>query len=196
MNAKPMESLAQQGRYTAFAVLLHWIIAAAIVTQIGLGWYMGDLGRTPLHSTMEGLHISLGLTVLVLTAVRVIWRLMHPPPALPAGIPALERHAAHGVHVLFYVLLFALPLSGWIMESFGPRPIPFWGLSWPHFPGLTNMTAGVDTRALKKTIEEIHGSPMVWTMIGLIVLHVAGALKHQFDGRPVIWRMAPWAKRG
>ena len=57
------------------------------------------------------------------------------------------------------------------------------------------LTAGADPRALKETIEGIHGSPLVWSMIALIVLHVAGALKHQFDGHPVLWRMAPWMKR-
>jgi len=182
-------------RYSTVAILLHWTIAAAIVGQIGLGWWMGTLGRTPMHRTAEGIHISIGLTILVLTVARLVWRLVNPPPPTPAGLPVLERRAAHLVHVLFYVLLFALPLSGWVMESFGTRPIPFWGLSWPHFPGLAAMTKGMNTRDLKETIEQLHGSPLVWSMIALIVLHVAGAVKHQFDGHPVLWRMAGWIKR-
>lgn len=182
-------------RYSRVAMGLHWIIAAAIVAQIGLGWWMGTLGRTPMHRTAEGLHISLGLSVLLLTIARLGWRLWTPAPALPEAMPALERRAAELVHVLFYLLLFALPVSGWIMESLGPRPIPFWGLAWPHFPGLAAMTQGADIRALKETIEGLHGSPMVWSMIALIVLHVAGALKHQFDEQPVLWRMAGWMRR-
>ncbi len=181
-------------RYTAVAMVLHWLIALAIVTQIGIGWYMGELGRTPLHRTVEGYHISLGLTVLILTVVRLAWRLGHPQPVAP-DMPALERRLAKGVHILFYVLMFALPISGWVMESFGKRPIPFWGLSFTHFPAMSALTAGADPRALKETIEGVHGSPLVWAMIALIVLHVAGALKHQFDGRAVLWRMAPWMKR-
>lgn len=183
------------GRYTTIAILLHWLIAGAIVAQISLGWYMGDLGRTPLYATIEGLHISIGLTVLILTVSRLAWRLTHAQPPPPAEMPVIERYAAHAVHILFYVLMFALPISGWIMESFGPRPIPFWGFEWPHFPALAFLTEGADPRAFKKTIEEIHGSPMVWSMIALVMLHIAGAVKHQFDGRPVIWRMAPWMKR-
>jgi cytochrome b561 len=182
-------------RYSRVAMTLHWAIALAIVVQIGMGWYMGTLGRAPLHRTLEGVHISLGLTVLILTVVRLAWGLTHTHPRLPADMPAIERRLAGAIHVLFYVLLFALPLSGWVMESFGSRPIPFWGLAWPHFPMMAQITAGADPRALKETIEEIHGSPMVWTMIALIALHVAGAIKHQFDGRPILWRMAGWMKR-
>jgi cytochrome b561 len=183
------------GRYSTVAMALHWLIAAIIVVQIGMGWYMGTLGRAPLHRTMEGWHISLGLTVLLLTLVRIGWGLTHPHPPLPAGMPSLDRRLAGLIHPLFYVLLLALPLSGWVMESFGTRPIPFWGLAWPHFPALSALTAGQDPRALKKTIEEIHGTPLVWTMVALVALHVLGALKHQFDGHPVLWRMAGWMKR-
>jgi cytochrome b561 len=175
-------------------MLLHWVIALAIVALIIIGWTMGSLDRA-LHATVEGVHISLGLTVLLLTVVRLIWRLTHAQPALPPGMPAIERRAAHVVHVLFYVLMFLLPLSGWVMESLGSRPIPFWGLSWPHFPALATLTAGADPRMLKETIEGIHGSPLAWSMVALIVLHVAGALKHQFDGHPVLYRMASWMKR-
>lgn len=191
-----LSGVADNGRrYSAVAIGLHWLIAAAIAAQIGVGWYMGELGRTPLHRAVEGFHISLGLTVLVLTLARLAWRLTHVPPTMPSELPRFERQAARGVHVLFYMLMLALPLSGWIMESFGTRPIPFWGLSWPHFPALAALTSGADTRALKETIEEIHGSPLVWAMIALVVLHIVGALKHQFDGRPVLWRMVPWMRR-
>lgn len=183
-------------RYSRGAIALHWIIAAAIILQIGIGWYMGTLEHTPWARTVEGVHISLGLTVLILSVIRVVWRLTHVPPPLPAGISTLERSTAGVTIVLFYVLMFALPVSGWIMESFGPRPIPFWGLSWPHFPGIEAMAKGmIDPRAAKETIEEIHGSPMVWAMLALIFLHVAGALKHQFEGRPILWRMAGWLKQ-
>lgn len=186
---------APSARYTVVAMALHWIIAAAIVTQVGLGWWMGELGRTPLHRSVEGVHISLGLTVLLLTIARLAWGLTHPHPRLPENMPALDRRLAGIVHPLFYVLLFALPLTGWVMESFGSRPIPFWGLAWPHFPALAQVTAGADPRALKEGLEKIHGTPLAWSMIVLVALHVAGALKHQFDGHPILWRMAGWLKR-
>lgn len=182
-------------RYSAVSMALHWLIAAAIVVQIAMGWWMGTLGRTPIHRTVEGVHISLGLTVLLLTVLRLAWGLTHHHPRLPQSMPALDRRLAGIVHPLFYVLLFALPLTGWVMESVGKRPIPFWGLAWPHFPALAQLTGGGDLRALKEGFEKIHGTPLVWAMIALLVLHVAGAIKHQFDGHPILWRMAGWMKR-
>ena len=181
-------------RYSTVAMALHWIIAAIIVGQVALGWYMGTLGRAPLHRTLEGVHISIGLTVLLLTVARLAWGLSHPHPRLPADMPALDRRLAGIVHPLFYVLLFALPLTGWVMESFGSRPIPFWGLAWPHFPAMDLITGGADPRALKKTLEGVHGSVLVWSTVVLFGLHVAGAIKHQFDGHPILWRMAGWMK--
>ncbi len=157
---------------------------------------MGDLeDHSPAQRTFEGVHISLGLTILLLTLARVAWGLAHRAPPLPPSMARWERRLAGAVHSLFYVMLFALPLSGWVMESIGPRPIPFWGLAWPHFPALGALLHGADSRAVKKTLEEVHGSPMVWTMIALVGLHTVGAIKHQFDGSPVLWRMAPFLKR-
>ncbi len=182
-------------RYGRVAQALHWTIAAAIVLQIGLGWYMGSVEDRPRARLLEGYHISIGITVLLLTLARIVWSLTHPRPDLPEGMPKWERGLAHAVHALFYGLLLALPLSGWIMESVGSRPIHVWGLVWPHFPGLGALLAGHDKALFKDRLEAFHGSPLVWSMIGLVALHVAGALKHQFDGHPVLWRMVPGLKR-
>ena len=178
-------------RYSTAAMALHWLIAAAILTQIGLGWYFVALPRGELREGLEKIHISIGVTVLLLTLVRIAWRLVNRPPPLSDHIKPAERRAAHAVHGLLYLLLLALPLTGWVMESVGKRPIPFWTISWPHFPGLASMLAGHDARSFKDSVEWTHGTPLVWTMVALVVLHVAGALKHQFDGSPVLWRMIP-----
>ena len=180
-------------RYSSAAIILHWLIAAMIFGQIGLGWYFADL-EGPAKRALEDIHISLGLTVLLLTLLRVGLAVMVRRPPPPPGLAPLERKAAGAVHILFYVMLLALPLSGWIMESVGTRPIHFWGLVWPHAPGLELLLEGRDRRAFKEMVEQAHGSPMVWAMIGLIALHVLGALKHQFDGAPVLYRMAPFLK--
>lgn len=182
-------------RYSAGAVALHWILAVLLIGQIGLGWYMGELeDHSPAQRSFEAIHISLGLTILLLTVARIAWRLVHRPPPAPPSIARWENTAAHVVHGLFYVMLLALPISGWVMESVGPRPIPFWGLAWPHFPAMDLITGGADPRSLKKTLEGVHGSVLVWTTIVLLGLHVAGAIKHQFDGHPILWRMAGWMK--
>lgn len=183
-----------QRRYGRVAQVLHWTIALLVVLQIALGWYMGDLEDRAARRVLEGRHISIGITILLLTLIRIGWALTHRRPALPSGMPGWERGLARATHILFYVLLLAMPLSGWIMESVGPRPISFWGVPWPHFPGLAAMLAGQDTEAFKDTVESLHGAPLVWSMICLIGLHVAGALKHQFDGHPILWRMVPGLK--
>ena len=171
-------------RYSRVAMTLHWAIALAIVVQIGMGWYMGTLGRAPLHRTLEGVHISLGLTVLILTVVRLAWGLTHTHPRLPADMPAIEQRLAGAIHVLFYVLLFALPLSGWVMESFGSRPIPFWGLEMFKLPGFADMDMAV-RKAQAHTYGERH-EQLAWIMITLFVIHVAAALKHHFWNKDIV----------
>lgn len=192
MNAQ--ETPVQDGRYGAVARALHWLIALLIVTQIALGWTMGAVAK-PTGRMLEGWHISFGVLVLLLTLARIAWRLTHRPPPTPPGLSGWERGLAHAVHAGFYLLLLAIPLTGWFMESIGKRPIHVFGLTWPHFPGVGALLAGQNPRAVKEALEQIHGSPLVWAMIALIVLHVAGALKHQFDGHPVLWRMVPGLKR-
>jgi cytochrome b561 len=184
---------ASERSYKASAVALHWLIAAGIIFQIGWGWYMGTFDRTPAHDGAEQLHISVGLTILLLTFLRVAIRIFHAPPRLPDTMPGWEAMLSGVVHVLFYVLMLAIPLSGWLMESLGPRPIPFWGASWPHFPGIA--VPADQRRAVHGLLETIHGSVLVWTMLGLLALHVLGAVKHQFDGHPVLWRMLPFLRK-
>jgi cytochrome b561 len=181
-------------RYGRVAQVLHLIIALLIIGQIGLGWYMKTL-EGPQGKVLESYHISIGFTVLLLTVARIAWALTHRRPALPAGMPGWEVNLAHFVHALFYVLLLALPLTGWFMESIGARPLHFWGAVFPHFPAMPGLLEGQDKRAIKKTMEWVHGTPLVWTMVALIGLHLAGAIKHQFDGHPILWRMIPGVKR-
>lgn len=182
-----------RARYGAVAMGLHWAIALLIVAQIWLGWTMGDMDDTAAAKDLERTHISIGLIVLMLTLARVAWRLAHKPPPLPAEMPKWEQTLSSVVHVLFYVLLLAIPLTGWAMESTGPRPIPFFSLEWPHLPFVSGLPRE-QARPLHEALEDIHGSKLVWLMIGLIALHVAGALKHQFDGHPVLYRMLPLLK--
>jgi cytochrome b561 len=193
MNLDASIAAAPARRYASAAILLHWLIAALIIGQIGLGWYFADLSG-PAKRSLENIHISVGLTILLLTVLRVALRLLYRPPSGPPTLASWERRLAATAHVLFYVLLVAIPLTGWAMESVGPRPLPFWGLDWPHLPGLELLLQGRDRREVKEVLEQVHGSPLVWAMISLVGLHVLGALKHQFDGSPVLWRMLPFLK--
>ncbi len=183
-------------RYSALAILLHWILALAFAGQVLLGWYEQDgvPDHSPAQDAILAIHVSVGLTVLLLTVARLALRLSRGPPDLPAAMAGWEKGLAHVTHVIFYLLMLGLPLSGWTLASMGRRPIRFWGLfDWPRLPvaGLIPQGQG---RALHHTVETFHGSVLVWIGIALVALHIAGALKHQFDRTPVLWRMVPFLR--
>lgn len=183
--------------YSAVAIGLHWLIAILILTQIAIGWRMGALHEAQLpHEDVERLHISVGLTILILSLARLAWRLTHRPDPLPASMATWERMLASITHILFYVLIIAIPILGWALASFrADEPISFWGvISWPQLPGFAGLPREQGL-PLHETIEQWHGSILVWTTIVLLGLHILGALKHQFDGHRVLYRMLPFLPR-
>ena len=120
----PASAAPARSRYSTVAMALHWIIALSIAGQIGLGWYMGSVeDHSPAQRALEEIHISFGLTILLLTVARIAWTLTHRAPPAPATLARWEKIAASSVQGLFYVMMLALPLSGWLMESVGRRPI-------------------------------------------------------------------------
>lgn len=181
------------GRYGGVAMLLHWTIAALILIQVALGWIMNEVlpDHTPPQAAVETIHISLGLTILLLVLVRIGVRLTHRPPPLPAGMPGWERGLAQGSHLLFYLLMLAMPISGWALVSMGTRPIAFWGLPWPHLPGVHMIFGAAPSRPTRHALSHVHVFVLIWIVVANLALHIAGAVKHQFDGRPVLWRMMP-----
>lgn len=183
-------------RYRPAAIALHWLIAALIVTQIGLGWYMNKVlpDHSPAQDRVQDLHISVGLTILLLVLARIGVRLAMPPPRSVEGLAPWERILANAVHLLFYVLMLALPLTGWALLTVRHQPIHFWGLGWPGLPGMEG-GMGPAHQPFRKALNDFHTDTLVWIIIANIALHVAGALKHQFDGHPVLWRMLPFLKR-
>ncbi len=179
-------------RYDAGSVALHWIIALAVVIQLCLGWYMNEI--LPDHSAaqdqVQSIHISLGVTILILTLIRIGWRLAHPAPSLPADLPVWERLLARLTHFLFYVLLLVLPLTGWAIVSVRPGDMHVWGIPWPKLPGLGFML-GPEHRPWRRELQHIHVYILIWIALINLALHIAGALYHQFVGTGVLWRMAP-----
>jgi cytochrome b561 len=105
-----------------------------------------------------------------------------------------ERVLAGVSHFAFYVLMLALPFTGWALKSFFPRPIHWWGVQWPQLSFMGGMPPE-QGRPLYERIENIHGDVLVLAMVVLLALHVGGALKHQFDGSPVMWRMLPFLRK-
>jgi len=186
-----------QLRYGNVAMTLHWIIAALLIINLGLGLSMASLPRTaPNLGLIVMLHKSTGLTILVLSVLRLVWRLMNPWPPLPQNLSPALRALARTTHVLFYVMIIGIPLTGWAMVSASPRqsPIMWYGLfEWPKIAFLTNLAAD-QKRPVTGMLAETH-ELLAFLTIALIVLHVAGALYHHFIHRDqVLKRMVPGTK--
>src|SRR5690242_2800381 len=102
-------------RYTRVAVALHWLIAALLLGQIAFGWFLTTIARgSPMRGTYVNFHKSTGITIAVLILARIVWRLLHAPPALPAFMPTWQRTVARANHIALYVLMLTMPLSGYI----------------------------------------------------------------------------------
>lgn len=157
-------------RYTKIARTLHWVIAVLILTNLFLGFAHGAL---PKDWAVMPVHKSIGLTVLALTLVRIVWRLTHPAPRLPATIASWQRGVARANHFAFYAFMLIMPLSGWIMSSAGTRPLSWFFLfDVPKF-GVTKQDAIV---GLSGGTHEL----LPWLWVALIALHVGAALRHHF----------------
>jgi len=186
-----------KARYSGVAITLHWIIALLILGNIGIAWYFNTLhGMAKLP--MVALHQSLGLSVLVLSLARLGWRLAVPPPPLPDYVTGWERWLAQAVHVGFYVIMIGLPLTGWAMRSASPLhnilPIKLFFVPWPAIGPLASLPAD-QMKSAEHLFEAAH-SLLGKLAYGLIVLHIAGALKHQFiSGDNVVAPMVPFLKR-
>ena len=170
------------GRYTGVAIALHWIVALLIVVNIGLAWTWPNVGEDSVRPLINN-HKSIGITILALVTMRLLWRVTHRPPALDPQLSPWERRLAHVVHVLLYVVMFVMPLSGWIMDSAykdaATHPNLYFGLfEWPRIGWITALDP-----ATKKWVHDTFGAVHGLTgdaIYALVALHIAGALKHQF----------------
>jgi len=174
-------------RYATPAVVLHWLVALLIFAGFPLGLYMVDLPLSPDKLKLYSYHKWIGITVLLLVAVRVSWRLTHVPPPLPASVAAWQRQASAVVHGLLYLLMIAIPLSGWLMSSAkGFQTVWFGVLPLPDLIG--------KDKALGDQLAEVH-TILNFTLLALVVLHVGAALQHHFiERQPFLQRMG-WGKK-
>jgi len=183
--------------YTRVAIVLHWLIAAAIIFQIILGWRM-EGPSTPTTYAVFQLHKSIGVTILVLSLARLAWRLFNRPPPLPAGRPRWEVIAAGAVHWGFYAVMIGLPLTGWLAISTARVEIPtvlYGALPWPHLPFLADLAPAAKRQW--HLAGEIGHHLLVFVTYLLLVLHVGAALKHQFiDKDKVVAGMLPGVRPG
>ncbi len=170
-------------RYSLTAIALHWLLALAILAAFTVGMYMTDLPFSMERLKLYNQHKWAGITILALSALRLLWRLFHRPPAEPA-MPAWQALAARAVHGLLYLAFFAVPLSGWAYSSAAGFPVVWFGLV--QLPDLV----GPD-KALAESLKELHHL-LAYGLAALVLAHVAAALKHQFIDRDgLIHRILP-----
>ena len=177
--------------YTSTAKFLHWLIALAIIFMLALGWLMGGLPKGEAKFFWFQLHKSIGISILLLSLVRLGWRMMHRAPPLPATMPMWEQRAAHIGHFLLYVVMIGMPLSGWAMvsaESHGIPLILFGVLPWPYVPVLPTLD---NAKEVGDKLGDVHGIT-AYILAMLVAGHAAAAWKHHLFSRDdILLRMAP-----
>jgi cytochrome b561 len=184
-----MEYRAAPERYTSVAIILHWLIAAAVLFMIGLGWAMDDIPKgTPERAYWFNLHKSIGTTIGVLAVLRLLWRLAHPAPRLPRSMPSWEVAAARINHALLYALLIAMPVVGFLASNFTKFGVKYFGIQvGPFF---------AENQALRDSLQAVHGW-LSYVLVVLVALHVLAALKHWLIDRDgVFQRMLPGQRAG
>ena len=177
-------------RYHPLSIALHWLLAAGIVGALGVGVYMTGLPFSPARLKLYNWHKWAGVTILALSAARLLWRLANRPPALPASIdkamPGWQRAAFHGTHHLMYLLFFAVPLTGWAYSSAAGFPVVLFGV-WP-LPDFVP-----EDKALAEAIKPLHWV-LAYALAGLVLAHVAAALVHHFVDHDGLLRRMTWGR--
>jgi len=185
MNAMKSELLASSYRnnaYSSIAIVLHWLMAIALLAQLALGWWMLGLPKSPagLRAGWFNLHKSIGLCILLLGAMRIAWNLRHRV-AMPTALPRWQQNAARVTHVLLLVCMMTLPLTGLLGSLLTQYPVRFFGVVlplWHH-----------DWPAAKELMSQVHKT-LVFALMALVALHVGAALWHWLRRDGVSGRMA------
>ncbi len=181
-------------RYTRIAILFHWLIAFGILFNVMLAWLWPFLPDEQVRPAIDW-HKSIGITLLGLAIMRLLWRFAHSPPPLPGGLQRWEVRLSKITHILLYVIMIGLPLTGWIMDSAwkdaATHPmIMFNQFEWPRIASIMQLDP-----ATKLQVHDIFGAAhgLLGKLLYLLFfLHVGGALKHQFlDKEPELQRMWP-----
>lgn len=187
-----------RARYTGMAMFLHWAVALGLAINVGLAWSVDHIADAAVRPVIDA-HKSIGITLLGLVLLRLLWRLSHAPPPPAARHAAWERRSAHAVHAAFYGLMLALPLSGWLHDSAwksaATHPLRLFGLvDWPRIHAISTLDP-----VLKESLHTLFGqmhTAFAYVLYVLVVVHVAGALKHQLiDREPALERMLPRSNR-
>ena len=173
-------------RYSRTAVVLHWLLAILLTLTTLIGWRMMWIEHEPGAEQWFDLHKSIGLVIASLVVLRVLWRLTHRPEPLPPG-PPWEARLASITHGLLYVLIVALPITGYLGASYTKAGVEWFGIATPRWTAPDHDTAELFFTA--------HGV-LLWTAVVLVLLHVAGALKHLLVDKDGIFQRMWFGPRG
>ncbi len=178
-------------RYNQGQIVLHWLVAAMIICMLALGLWMVGLpkeselppGQESVRAFWFLLHKSLGITIAAFIVFRVIWRLTHAAPPLPASVPAWQRQVSSIVHFILYGLMIAMPLTGYLQSMYSKYDTKLWGVALPRL-------AEADAAA-RETFTDLH-QILAYLFIAVLILHVGAAIKHRISGTEITRRMSLW----
>jgi len=174
-------------KYGKPAIVFHWLTFILVLSLFPMGGLMKDMPISPEKLQLYSIHKWIGITVFLLTAFRLTWRATHPVPQLPTTMPAWQRSIAGAIHTVLYILLFAIPISGWLMSSAKGVQTVYLGLV--PLPDLVSKD-----QALGELLGSLHDT-FALTLGALVITHVAAALKHHLiDRDDVLPRMLPFLK--
>jgi len=176
-------------RYDRVQVILHWLIAAIVLVMLGLGLFMVELpkqselppGEESVRAFYFLLHKSMGITVAILIILRILWRLTHKAPPLPDTVSKWQKKAAGLVHWALYLVMIAMPASGYLQSIFSKYDTKFWGVVLPR-------VAEAD-KAMRENFTEVH-EVLAFLFIALILIHLAAAIKHRWSDTGITSRMS------
>jgi cytochrome b561 len=178
----------RKNSYTRTAIRLHWLLALGLTGTFALGFYMSDLPFSPAKLQYFSWHKWAGITLLLLAVARLAWRLTHAVPAAPAGMPAWQHAAAEWTHRVLYLLMLAIPLSGWLMSSAKGFQTVYFGIL--PLPDLISRNP-----ELGNQLAQLHGA-LNLALAALVALHAAAAVKHHLiDRDDVLARMLPFLNK-
>lgn len=170
--------------YGVIAKCFHWLMAILIITMIAVGLTMADMKNTPDKFKLIGLHKEVGITVLFLACLRLGWKILDTSPLLPNSLSTAAKLGAKLAHFGLYALMFAMPITGWLMSSAAGIPVSMFGLFL-----MPNLIA--PDKELGHFVRGLHET-LAWVLIGLITLHVLAALLHHFYYKDnILKRMLP-----
>ena len=174
----------KDARYTSTAIALHWLIGAMILISVAVGLYMTGLKFSPEKLKLYNWHKWAGVTIFMLVVLRLAWRLFHAAPPLPPSVTPWQQRIAGATHILLYALMFAIPVSGWLMSSAkGFQTVYFSVIPLPDLLG--------KNEDLGELLEQVH-QLLSYTLIAVVILHTVAALKHHIiEKNDVLRRILP-----